>query len=114
SADGHGLLDRIEDGYVVLLAHLPREIVIGQLVDVHRSKFEGWPRSAVVLPPFQDLREDDVGVRVGPILRHNSGDRTRFARIRLVVAFSRRGAEGERGSGDSRGAVFQSVASGES
>ena len=62
-----GPFDGVEDRHVVFLRQLATQPAFGQLIDVQRRQTETRTRSALLIEPFENLAEDDVGVRVALI-----------------------------------------------
>ena len=77
AAEREGAGDGVEDLEAVLLRQVAAEVTFGELVNVHRHEPEVRPGLAVVEEAFEDLAEDDVGVRPAAVLGDEGGDALR-------------------------------------
>ena len=63
TSHGDRLFDRIEERDVVLFGHGTGEIPIRELINVHGSQRQCRPDTTVLLPTFQDLADQNIGVQ---------------------------------------------------
>src|SRR5262249_16128569 len=58
----------------MLFGQISTHVALGKLIDVHRHELQVRPSAAVIIEAFQNLADDDIGMRVHSILRSNSSD----------------------------------------
>ena len=64
-------LDRIEEWHAELFGHLSCEIIFRKLIGIHRHQLERRPGPAILLPAIEDLPNQHVSVRFGPVDREH-------------------------------------------
>ena len=103
-AERDGVLDGVEDGDGVLARHRSRHVVVRELVDVHAGHAQVRAGAAVLLIAFEQLADDDVGVRKVAVL----GDDGRDRQALVGLCGQRQG----RGAGSQQGALQEVAAAG--
>ena len=81
------LIDRSANLKAMLLGERPREIILGDLVGVHRDDLQIRSRAAVLAISLEHFADDHIRMRVGAVRGHDR--RNRKFLLRLVRGFER-------------------------